>query len=98
MAGRLQDRFNLLPSLLNLALKGVPQKFAGAAAGVYSTFQQTASALGICIIGGIFYNVAKTGAHTFNYTKAFEYSIVANIICLLLTGLMLVSLPALKAR
>ncbi|TDQ08243.1 MFS transporter [Pedobacter metabolipauper] len=86
----------VLPSLLNLALKGVPQKFAGAAAGVYSTFQQTASALGICIIGGIFYSVADTGSNTWNYTKAFEYSTYANILCLVLTGLMLALLPKAK--
>lgn len=86
----------VLPSLLNLALKGVPSKFAGAAAGVYSTFQQTASALGICIIGGIFYNVADTGTQTWDYTKAFDYSIVANIICLILTALMLNMLPKSK--
>ncbi len=86
----------VLPSLLNLALSGVPHKFAGAAAGIYSTFQQTASALGICIIGGIFYNIANTGNHTFEYTKAFEYSTSANIVCLALTGLMLVLLPKAK--
>jgi EmrB/QacA subfamily drug resistance transporter len=86
----------VLPSLLNLALKGVPQKFAGAAAGVYSTFQQTASALGVCIIGGIFYNVANVAPHTLNYTKAFDYSTFTNIACLVLTGLMLSLLPKTK--
>jgi hypothetical protein len=45
----------VLPSLLNIALTSVPVEYAGAAAGVYSTFQQTASALGVCIIGGIFF-------------------------------------------
>lgn len=83
----------VLPSLLNLALKGVPHKFAGAAAGVYSTFQQTASALGICIIGGIFYNVAIAGPHTWDYSKAFHYSTVADIICLVITGSFLALLP-----
>jgi len=83
----------VLPSLLNLALKDVPHKFAGAAAGVYSTFQQTASALGICIIGGIFYHVANTGSAALNYTKAFDYSTGANIICLVITGLILLLLP-----
>ncbi len=83
----------VLPSLLNLALKGVPHKFAGAAAGVYSTFQQTASALGICIIGGIFYNIVNTTPHVLDYIKAFDYSTCANIICLVITGLVLTLLP-----
>lgn len=83
----------VLPSLLNLALKGVPNKFAGAAAGVYSTFQQTASALGICIIGGVFYNIVDIGTTTSDYIKAFDYSIGANIMCLVLTVVTLTFLP-----
>lgn len=78
----------VLPSLLNLALRSVPNKFAGAAAGVYSTFQQTASALGICIIGGIFYAFSSV-----NFTEGFVLSSYANIICLVLTGLVLLLLP-----
>jgi EmrB/QacA subfamily drug resistance transporter len=83
----------ILPTLLNLALRTVPQKFAGSAAGVYSTFQQTASALGICIIGGIFYNAVSQSHSSENYVRAFMQSTTANIICLLLTGLMLLLLP-----
>lgn len=78
----------VLPSLLNLTLRSVPEIFAGSAAGVYSTFQQTASALGICIIGGIFYAFSSV-----DFTKGFVLSSYANIVCLLLTGLVLLLLP-----
>jgi MFS family permease len=78
----------VLPSLLNLALKSVPQHYAGAAAGVYSTFQQTASALGVSIIGGIFFYFAKAGWHI-----AFGYAIAAMVVCLGMVGLMLYLLP-----
>ncbi|WP_448633484.1 MFS transporter [Pedobacter panaciterrae] len=44
----------VLPSLLTIALGSVPAKFAGVAAGIFSTFQQTASALGISILGVYF--------------------------------------------
>lgn len=86
----------VLPSLLNIALKSVPQKFAGAAAGVYSTFQQTASALGVSIIGGVFFYVVKTDHHPLNYIKAFDYSTTADIVCLILVAAMLSLLPAVK--
>ncbi|KAA2241013.1 MFS transporter [Chitinophaga agrisoli] len=79
----------VLPSLLNMALKSVPVEFAGAAAGVYSTFQQTASALGISIIGGVFFFFVETG----DYTKAFDYGMVANIICAVIVGVLLYLLP-----
>ena len=83
----------VLPSLLTIALRSVPIKFAGAAAGVYSTFQQTASALGVCLVGGIFYYVISQPTQDMNYVQAFDYSIGANIVCLMLVSLMLFLLP-----
>jgi MFS family permease len=78
----------VLPSLLNIALKSVPAQYAGAAAGVYSTFQQTASALGVSIIGGIFFYYSKHG-----WQAAFHAGILAILVCLFLVGVMLVLLP-----
>lgn len=86
----------ILPSLLNIALGSVPVKFAGVAAGVFSTFQQTASALGISILGGVFY-YALSMHH--NYLEAFENGIIANIVCLGVVAVMLHLLPGtVKAR
>lgn len=45
----------VLPFLLNVVLDKVPVSEAGIASGIFSTFQQIASALGIGIIGGVFY-------------------------------------------
>lgn len=90
----------VMPSLLTLALRSVPTHFAGAAAGVYSTFQQTASALGVSIIGGLFYFVA--GVHRYDqlpdYRKAFDLGLAAEIFCLVLAGLCLYFLPEKKER
>jgi MFS family permease len=83
----------VLPSLLNLALKSVPNQYAGAAAGIYSTFQQTASALGISIISGIFFYFAHKG-----WQVAFTFGIISIIICLVLVGLMLHLLPDNRQR
>jgi len=81
----------VLPSLLNMALKSVPPKFAGAAAGVYSTFQQTASALGVSIIGGIFYFfLNRTGG---NYQQAFAFGVVTIVCCLCIVSVLLYLLP-----
>lgn len=51
----------VLPFLLNVVLDRVPVADAGIASGIFSTFQQIASALGIGIIGGVFYETL-TGA------------------------------------
>lgn len=45
----------LLPSILNYALKKIPVEHAAAAGGVYVTVQQFSSALGISVIGSIFF-------------------------------------------
>ncbi|MEJ1240589.1 MFS transporter [Chryseolinea sp. T2] len=82
----------VLPSLLNLALKNVPAQYAGAAAGVYSTFQQTASALGVSIIGGVFFYFSK-----YDWQIAYHAGVVGLLISLALVGMMLFLLPNVKA-
>lgn len=71
----------ILPSLINLTLKNIPPHFAGIASGTYSTVQQTASSLGICLIGGLFFNVAVQNQ---DFSKAFHFSLYAEIICLII--------------
>ncbi|SDQ04119.1 drug resistance transporter, EmrB/QacA subfamily [Chryseobacterium soldanellicola] len=78
----------VLPSLLNVALKNVPSQYAGAAAGIYSTFQQTASALGVSIIGGVFFYFSK-----YNWQAAYHAGVTGLLICVALVGLMLYVLP-----
>lgn len=78
----------VLPSLLNIALKSVPAQYAGAAAGIYSTFQQTASALGVSIIGGIFFYFSRYGWQT-----AYAAGIGAILVCVAMVLLMLYLLP-----
>jgi MFS family permease len=78
----------VLPSLLNIALKSVPVEYAGAAAGIYSTFQQTASALGVSIIGGIFFYFAAQG-----WQVAYTAGLLAILVCVVLVSLMLYLLP-----
>ncbi len=82
----------VLPSLLNIALKNVPAQYAGAAAGIYSTFQQTASALGISIIGGVFFYYAKDG-----WQIAYHAGVAGLLLCVAGVGLMLFLLPDPKA-
>lgn len=83
----------VLPSLLNIVLKSVPAEHAGAAAGIYSTFQQTASALGVSIIGGIFFYYAEQG-----WQSAYQAGLIAILICVFFVGLMLYLLPEGKTQ
>lgn len=87
----------VLPSLLTLVLRSVPVAWAGTASGVFSTIQQTASALGISIIGGIFYAAAGSAA-VLQYQVAFDRGLYAGIVCLFLVGMLLYALPAVNGN
>ncbi len=80
----------VLPSLLTIAMKSIPQELAGAASGMYSTIQQTAVALGVSICGGVFFRLLQSG-HT--YTQAYQPAMGLNILLLGLTGIFLSLLP-----
>ncbi|MFD2936695.1 MFS transporter [Spirosoma flavum] len=83
----------VLPSLLNMALKSIPIQFAGAASGMYSTSQQTASALGVSLIGGLFFSTLKASPGNCHYLYAFQSSLWAEIVCLFLVSYLLYRLP-----
>lgn len=86
----------VLPSLLNFALRSVPVKFAGAAAGIYSTAQQIASATGIALIGGLyFYFTEQSSALPFKI-KGYVASMYVDIGFLVLLGVALYLLPERK--
>ena len=59
----------LVPSFLKITLKDVPHEQAGVASGIYSTVQQFSSALGVSMIGGVFfYVVHENGIITMRVT------------------------------
>lgn len=86
----------VLPSLLTMALKSIPPKFAGAASGTFSTFQQTAIALGIGITGGIFFYVLGEAKTLQAYLSAYQTATLVNIILLVLVSFFLFLLPEKK--
>ncbi len=77
-----------MPSLLNVALRGWPGHLADGAAGVYSTFQQVASVLGVTVIGGVFFSLWHPGQAA-SYVHAFRYGLGLDIGCLLVAALLL---------
>ena len=50
----------LVVPLVDIALATVPETEAGAASGTYSTFQQVGAALGIAVIGSVFFGTVET--------------------------------------
>jgi len=92
---------SVLPSLLAVGLKNIPIELAGAASGTFSTFQQTAIALGIGVIGGIFFSNLGPLPEVADYISAYRIATVTNIGLLGLVGFFLWLLPGferLKSR
>lgn len=87
----------VMPPIMNVTLQSVPHKFAGAASGLYATVQQASGALGVSIIGGVFFNKLSSGSFSQDYHLAFRYA--AGLEFLLLAGLfiLLLFIPGGKA-
>jgi EmrB/QacA subfamily drug resistance transporter len=83
----------VLPFLLNIVLNNVPPYQAGMASGIFSTFQQTASALGVSITGGIFYSLAGKDNTPQGYALALHCGLEANLVCLFIVAVMLYFVP-----
>ncbi|PUV24044.1 MFS transporter [Sphingobacterium athyrii] len=83
----------VLPFLLNVVLDNIEEKDAGAASGIFSTFQQTASALGISIIGGIFYSILEHEYFRNDYLFALKVGLSVGIFFLIIVWWMLSKLP-----
>ena len=66
----------LVTSFLKIALKDVPKDQAGLASGIYSTIQQFSSALGISILGGVFFFTAEKSG---NFDLAYRASLMGMI-------------------
>lgn len=83
----------LITTILNITLQSVPKEFAGAASGIYSTFQQTSSAVGVSLIGGLFFSTLGGGSDIVLYQKAFRYGAAAEVLVLLVLGFLIYLLP-----
>nr|WP_295922104.1 MFS transporter [uncultured Dyadobacter sp.] len=84
---------SVLPSLLGIALQNIPHEFAAAASGIFSTFQQTAIALGIGVIGGLFFSRLGPAPDVAAFVSAYRIATGVNIVLLGIVGFCLWLLP-----
>lgn len=84
----------VLPSFANIALKMLPEDLAGNASGVYSTFQQLFGAIGIALVGGVFYAISNNGKDFRTLELAFQCGIAIDVVCLIAVVIVITFLPA----
>jgi EmrB/QacA subfamily drug resistance transporter len=79
----------LVIPLVNVVLAAVPAEAAGGASGMFSTAQQLGGAIGIAIIGTVFFGYLDGHSFAAAFTHAAPYAAAAFIIC----GLLSLALP-----
>lgn len=83
----------MLVPLNDVALAETNVENAGAASGVLSTFQQVGSAVGVAVIGVVFFGAVGTNFSPSNLRDAFEAAIWVSLVAVVLTGLFSFMLP-----
>ncbi|SFY45525.1 drug resistance transporter, EmrB/QacA subfamily [Streptomyces atratus] len=89
------------PILVNVVLAGVPGRNAGAAGGVLSTVNQIGAAIGIAVLGTIFFTTATesdTGAPALpDYSHALSVVLIISAVLYAITALVMLALPKVAA-
>jgi EmrB/QacA subfamily drug resistance transporter len=75
--------------LVNVVLAAVPQEIAGGAGGVFSTAQQLGGALGVALVGTVFFTQLESRP----FTEAFKHSSLVVMGLFLASGLLALALP-----
>ncbi|MDO3701521.1 MFS transporter [Micromonospora sp. C28SCA-DRY-2] len=85
------------PILVNVVLAGIPGRNAGAAGGVLSTVNQIGAAVGIAVLGTIFFTAvteSATGAPVLpDYSHALSIVLVVSAALYVITALVMLALP-----
>ena len=83
----------VVPSVIKAVISGVDQRHAGLASGmVISTFQ-IGAALGVAIVGGVFFTVLGSGQDLAAHVHAFAIALGCNVALLVLGGVLSLWLP-----
>jgi EmrB/QacA subfamily drug resistance transporter len=69
----------VMPTLLTTVLSGVPHAAAGSASGVLSTVQQVALALGVAVIGSIFFAALGVPVEPAGFVRAIGVALSVNL-------------------
>ena len=76
----------IMPSVIKAVIGGIDQRHAGLASGAVMSALQIGSALGVAIIGGIFYSALGLQQAHAAYAHAFTVALGCNVVVLILGG------------
>jgi EmrB/QacA subfamily drug resistance transporter len=83
----------VMPAVLGAVIGGVDPRYAGLASGIAISTFQIGSALGVAIIGGVFYGLLGPNSDPTAYAHAFAVALGCNVLLLALGGALSLWLP-----
>lgn len=84
----------VMPSVIKAVIGGIDTRHAGLASGIVISTFQIGSALGVAIIGGVFYGRLGDGPSPDAYASAFTLALGCNVALLALGGILSLWLPS----
>ncbi|OJF16149.1 MFS transporter [Couchioplanes caeruleus] len=79
----------LSPPLYNLTVTDVPKADVGSASGVFGMLTQVGAALGVAIVGAVFYGLLGGADSAAHYTRAMALTLVCHVACFLAVAVIL---------
>jgi predicted MFS family arabinose efflux permease len=86
----------LTPSVIKAVISGVDQRHAGLASGIVISTFQIGAALGVAIVGGVFFSVLGARQDLAAYAQAFGVALGCNVALLAVGGVLSLWLPGEK--
>jgi len=83
----------ILPSLMTISLKSIPENMLGASSGIYLTLQQVSVAIGIAVVGGVFFQHLGNPSVLTLFPLAYRWATLLNIGFLIIVSALLVFIP-----
>jgi MFS family permease len=83
----------VMPGVIRAIIGNVEERHAGMASGIVMTTLQVGSALGVAIVGGVFYSVLGTQNSIHAYSHAFSNALAYNVVLLAVGGALSLWLP-----
>lgn len=87
-----------LPSLMTISLKSIPENMLGASTGIYLTLQQISVAIGVAVVGGVFFQQLGHPPILKMFPVAYRWGTLLNVAFLIVVGILLVLMPKTNKR
>lgn len=83
----------ILPSLMTISLKSIPEDMLGASSGIYLTLQQISVAIGVAVVGGVFFQHLDNPPVLTLFPVAYRWATLLNIGFLIIVSVLLALTP-----